>query len=70
MDDWWGGYMDRVVSVLSEGWPDDPVLRVALRVVVDFNTWRLLSASGLENDAAARLTTEMVAGREAERAWD
>jgi hypothetical protein len=67
MDDWWGGYMDRVVSVLTAGWPEDPVLHVTLRVVVDFNTWRLLNASGLDNPAAARLAAEMVAGREAER---
>lgn len=70
MEDLWGGYMDSVVSVLAEGWPEDPVLGVTLRVVVDFNTWRLLSASGLEPDAAAELAAGMVAAREVDRIRD
>lgn len=69
MEGWWGSYSDRVVTVLAQGWPEDPMLRVTLRLVVDFNTWRLLSALGLENDVAARLAAEMVTGREAARTW-
>lgn len=68
MDEMWGGYMDSVVDALSAGWPDgedDAVLRVTLRVVVDFHTWRLLSASGLDDEAAAELAVEMVSGRAA-----
>jgi len=70
MDAWWGGYMDAVVDTLSEGWPTDATtegaLRVTLRVVVDFHTWTILGASGLENDEAARIASEMVScvGRE------
>ena len=70
MGAWWGGYMDTVVDALSEGWPSDAAtegaLRVTLRVVVDFHTWTILGASGLENDEAARIASEMVScvGRE------
>jgi len=66
MDGFWGGYMDAVVSALSAGWPGDPVrngaLRVTLRVVVDFHTWRILSESGLGNEGAADLAAHMVVG--------
>lgn len=66
MDGLWEGYMDTVVSVLSDGWAtapqDEAVLGVTLRVVVDFNTWRLFDASGLSDDASAELAAEMVAG--------
>lgn len=65
MDDFWGGYMNAVVSTLATGWPggpsDQPVRAVMLRVVVDFNTWQLLSASGLDDAEAAALATTMVA---------
>jgi len=69
MDSWWGGYMDAVVDALSEGWPEtgtEGALRVTLRVVVDFHTWTILGASGLENEEAARIASEMVScvGRE------
>jgi len=66
MEGFWGGYMDRVVSALAEGWPGEPehngALRVTLRVAVDFHTWRILTESGLGDEEAARLATEMVAG--------
>jgi AcrR family transcriptional regulator len=70
MEAWWGGYMDAVVDTLSEGWPAETgtegALRVTLRVVVDFHTWSILGASGLENEEAARIASEMVScvGRE------
>lgn len=66
MDGFWGGYMDGVVSALAQGWPDRPeddgVLRVTLRVVVDFSTWQILTMSGLDAEAAAGLATDMVVG--------
>jgi hypothetical protein len=66
MGEIWGGYMDRVVSALSAGWPYDPkggaALHVMLRVAVDFHTWRILDASGLDNDEAAEVASRMVTG--------
>lgn len=67
---WWDSYMDAVLDVLSPGWSVDPdtegALRVTLRVVIDFHTWKILSASGLEDAEAARIASEMVScvGRE------
>ena len=66
MDGFWGGYMDRVVSSLAQGWSGEPAsnaaLHVTLRVVVDFNTWRLLIRSGLSASEAAELAASMVVG--------
>lgn len=67
MDDVWGGFIGRVVAVLAAGWlPEDPVreaaVRVTLRVAVDFHTWCILSASGLDDGEAAELASGMVTG--------
>jgi len=65
VEGWWGGYMDRVVETLSEGWHMegslDGALRVTLRVVIDFHTWQIFSASGLADDEAAEFAAGMVA---------
>lgn len=69
MDGLWGGYMDGVVSVLAQGWPGEPegnaALHVILRVVIDFHTWRILTASGLSDAEAAELAAGMVASHAA-----
>lgn len=66
MDEMWGSYMTNVVRALAEGWSGDEVkaeaLHAMLRVAVDFNTWRLLTSSGLGHDAAAELAAGMVTG--------
>jgi AcrR family transcriptional regulator len=66
MDVSWGGYMDDVVSALSCGWQGESVgggsLRVAIRVVVDFHTWSILSESGLSDESAAEVAAAMVVG--------
>jgi hypothetical protein len=64
MDSLWGDYMDGLVSALSRGWPDEQEagLRAALRLLVDFRTWRLLRDSGLGDAAAADLGAAMVVG--------
>lgn len=75
MDERWGPFMDAVVDVLAEGWgagdhapshgdarPRETELRAALRVTVDFRTWRLL-ADTLGDDAdAAHVAARMVEG--------
>jgi AcrR family transcriptional regulator len=62
---WWGGYMDAVVDTLSDGWRAEGgvagALRVTLRVVVDFHTWQIFSASGMDDDEAAEFAAGMVA---------
>ena len=66
MEGFWGSYMDNVVSALARGWPGEPdrndALGLTLRVVVDFNTWRILDASAMSDEAAAKLATGMVVG--------
>lgn len=64
MGDFWGGYMDSVVAALSHGWPPDPrgdsALRATLRVVVDFHTWQILDACGLDHGEAAGVASRML----------
>jgi len=69
---WWGRYRDEVLDVLAAGWTVDAgaedALRAMLRVVVDFHTWKILDASGLDVAAAAELSTRAVGGVVAARA--
>jgi len=66
VDGWWGGYSNEVVNVLAAGWTvaggTDHALRATLRVVIDFHTWQILEASGLDGGAAAALATRAVRG--------
>jgi len=61
----WEGYMDGVVDVLAEGWPDggdgEGESRAMLRLAIDFNSWAVLSASGLDHDFAAQLMARVTA---------
>lgn len=54
-----------MLAVLADGFgsgAEPGAARVAaLRVALDFTTWRTLTQSGLDDDAAARLATRMVA---------
>jgi len=60
----WSPWMDSIVSTLAQGWPlkdVNPVtLDAVLRLTVDFNTWRTLTSSGLDQPAAAALMARMV----------
>lgn len=62
----WRPYADEVVQTLARGWPargaGSTALRAALGLVVDFGTWRLLTAAGLSAAAAARQAARMVRG--------
>lgn len=59
MEERWWGYLALVVEVLAEGrevpkrrWP---AARAALRLAVDFATWKALTREGLDDATAARL---------------
>jgi AcrR family transcriptional regulator len=66
MDGLWSGYVDALVSTLAQGWPARraklKALRAALRLAVDFNTWRILRRAGLTHDRAAELAAGMIVG--------
>lgn len=62
MEERWAPYMKGVVEVLSEGWSGDEGLFAALRVAIDFRTWRLLDRSMPDLDAAVGVAVRMVAG--------
>jgi len=66
MDERWEPYVDGLVRILAEGWTDgetdDEALRSALRVAVDFNTWRLLSTQLSDLDSSVRVAVGMVTG--------
>jgi AcrR family transcriptional regulator len=64
MEGFWTGYVDELVGVLSQGWrmgvAERPGFRAALRLALDFNTWRGLTSSGLGQEDAAALISRMV----------
>lgn len=64
MEELWSPYMRQLVDTLAVGWPgsstDADELSAALRLAVDFDTWRLLTGSGLDDGAAAGLAARMV----------
>jgi hypothetical protein len=64
MSELWTGFMDGAVQVLARGWPlrrDEPeALHGMLRLAVDFDTWRTLTGSGLDDRAAAQLMRRAV----------
>lgn len=71
MDERWSPYMDAVVDVLTEGWsPRRPEgeggasLRAALRVAVDFRTWRVLTDTVEDGADAVDVAARMVEGVE------
>jgi len=73
MDESWGGYMGELVDTLSQGWTGadavrDQELRAALRLAVDYRTWRTLTESGMTDaTTAAELAARMVSGVAATR---
>jgi len=57
----WSTYVEELVRTLGHGWPARRAeLEAALRLAVDFNTWRILTESGLSHDRAAELAARMV----------
>ena len=63
MNELWGGYLRQVVDVLvgdgSAPGTHERDLRAALELVVDFETWKILTRSKLDHDRAARLAVGM-----------
>lgn len=70
LDATWRPYMEGLIETLAEGWDgaanerdaQEGELRAALRLAVHFQTWRLLTDSGLDSEAAAGVAARMVAG--------
>ena len=64
MGGFWSAYVDELVKRLAHGWParraELEALQAALRLAIDFNTWRILSESGLARDRAAELAARMI----------
>jgi AcrR family transcriptional regulator len=64
MGNLWTPYVEELIATLAEGWPvqrdDAESLSRALRLVIDFNTWRSLSGSGVDDQSAAELAARMV----------
>ena len=60
----WSSYVEDLVHTLARGWPARrdglEALEAALRLAVDFNTWRVLTGSGLADDRAAQLAARMI----------
>jgi AcrR family transcriptional regulator len=64
----WFAHLDRLVEHLSRGVaaesgeaPGEREQRAALRLAVDFQTWRLLTACGLDSVSAAELAARLTA---------
>lgn len=69
LDQTWTPYVEGLIETLRDGWAvpdpdpaDDGELRAALRLAVHFQTWRVLTRSGLDCDDAAAVMARMVAG--------
>ena len=66
MDELWSTYVEELVRTLAHGWPvrgaETEALQATLRLVVDFNTWRVLTGSGSDHGRAAELAARMVIG--------
>jgi AcrR family transcriptional regulator len=57
----WLPALEAMVAVLAAGTPaEDPRRRAALFLVLDFATWRTLTASGLSDEDAVSLASRMV----------
>lgn len=69
----WESYLDAVVAVLEEGrataggQEGAREVRAALRLAVDFSTWRTLTSGGLSDEAAARLAARLPLGASHDR---
>jgi AcrR family transcriptional regulator len=64
MDGLWSPWLRAIIQTLAVGWPAHRAggdeLMGALRLAVDFDTWRLLTGSGLDDRAAADLVARML----------
>ena len=61
VDSQWWPFVDRMVDILSVGWPvgNDDDRRAAIRLLVDFRTWQVLTSAGLDDGQAAVLASRM-----------
>ncbi len=69
LDEGWWPYLDAIIETLGVGRRMDgergEYVRAALRLAVDFGTWRTLTSAGLDDERAAELARDLVvvAGR-------
>jgi hypothetical protein len=59
-ENWWP-VIDEMVEVLARGWKPGVEARALLRLVLDFDSWRSLTGSGLDDASAARAASRFVA---------
>jgi len=64
MGELWSPWMQAIIDTLATGWAPkhagDKEFTAALRLAVDFDTWRLLTGSGLDDGVAAGLIARML----------
>ena len=64
MEGIWSAWVAELVRTLSKGWPirgtDRKALCSSLALAVDFNTWRVLTESGMSPSRAADLQSRMI----------
>ncbi len=64
MEGLWSPYVEQILDALERGWPveqdDTEKLRATLRLVVDFDTWRVLTGYGLDDERSAHLAARIV----------
>jgi AcrR family transcriptional regulator len=64
MEELWSPYVEQMIEALERGWPvekeDSENLRATLRLVVDFDTWQLLTRFGLDDERSAKLAVRFV----------
>jgi AcrR family transcriptional regulator len=66
MEGFWWPYVEEAVRVLAAGWPptasEKGDLQAALRLMVEFCTWQVLSRAARDDEHAAELALRMVTG--------
>jgi AcrR family transcriptional regulator len=67
MEGLWTTYEDELVRTLAQGWPvrgpEAEELQATLRLVVNFNTWRVLTGTGFDDGRTAELAARLVIGQ-------
>ena len=67
MEGLWTTYEDELVRTLAQGWPvrgpEAEELQATLWLVVNFNTWRVLTGTGFDDGRTAELAAGLVIGQ-------
>lgn len=66
MEGFWGGFMADVTGTLTRDWPtrhgEQDELRAMIALAADFNSWRVLTSHGMDDDDAADVAADLVIG--------